>query len=397
MKRKLKIFYLHGFFREFVLLYPVYMLMFESKGLSMLEISSLLMIWSVPVFLLEIPSGILADVWSRKNMIVLGTVLKLIGFILWLFAQDFMLFAAGFIFWGLQEAFCSGSSEALLFDMLKEHEMDHEYERYAGRFRFFCGVSAALSMALGGFVAAVGFDVAALLSVASIGLSVIFALLLKDARKAECDAITWRYYFGQIKTGIKFSKNNAKLTVLIAFCTLIAVVPGVLEEYDQVYAQRVGLSLGWIGVWGAIRTGLESLGSWFAHKVKRLFATVNGLLVLAVLADLLLFISVYINAIYMLPVYGLFYMLASCGIVLAEGRIQRLTDSSQRATVLSVNSLLINLSGFVLLLGFGGISEQWDIRTAFLAMAVFTVVMVLPLAIAHKAVEKQEKNEHHAA
>ena len=35
---------------------------------------------------------------------------------------------------------------------------------------------------------------------------------------------------------------------------------------------------------------------------------------------LLLLISVYVNAVYILPVYGLFYMLTSCAYVLAEGR-----------------------------------------------------------------------------
>ncbi|NLT15230.1 MAG: MFS transporter, partial [Clostridiales bacterium] len=123
---------IHLFFREFVLLYPVYMLLFESKGLSDLDVSLLLIIWSVSVFILEVPSGIMADRWSRKNMIVLGTAFKVGGFVIWMFAGSFFAFALGFVFWGIQEAFCSGSTEALLFDTLKENGREDDYEKYAG-------------------------------------------------------------------------------------------------------------------------------------------------------------------------------------------------------------------------------------------------------------------------
>lgn len=391
MKKTIKVFYLHGFFREFVLLYPVYLLMFESRGLSIFEISTLLMIWSVPVFLLEIPSGALADMWSRKNMIVLGTALKLAGFTIWLFAHDFVLFAIGFILWGMQEAFCSGSTEALLFDVLKEHKKEQEYEKYAGRFRFFSGIAMAMAMVIGGFVAATGFHVAAILSMVSIALSLLFALMLKDVQSPTLEENSWKLYLQQLKTGFVLSQKSIRLTMALVLCALIAVVPGVLEEYDQLYAQRVGLSFGMVGVWGASRTGLESLGCWFAHRAKRIFGTASGISILAAVAGLLLFVSVYVNSVYMLPVYGLFYMLTSCAYVLAEGRIQRLTDSAQRATVLSINSLLINLSGFIILLGFGGICEYWSMRTGFLAMAVLLVLMICALALAHKVIRKTQK------
>ncbi len=391
MKKTIKLFYLHGFFREFVLLYPVYLLMFESRGLSIFEISALLMVWSVPVFLLEIPSGALADMWSRKNMIVLGTALKLAGFAIWLLAHDFVLFAAGFILWGMQEAFCSGSTEALLFDVLKEHDMERDYEKYAGRFRFFSGIAMAMAMATGGFVAASGFHLAAILSIASIGLSMLFALMLKDVKNPILEENSWKLYLQQLKNGFALSKKSIRLTITLALCALIGVVPGVLEEYDQLYAQRVGLSFGMVGVWGASRTGMESLGCWFADRAKRIFGTAKGISILAAVAGLLLFVSVYVNEVYMLPVYGLFYMLTSCAYVLAEGRIQRLADSSQRATVLSINSLLINLSGFIILLGFGVICEYWSMRIGFLAMAVLLVLLIFALALADKVIRKTQK------
>ena len=55
-----------------VLLYPVYALLFADAGVSAGQISSLFVIWSVTVFVLEIPSGAWADAYSRRRLLALG-------------------------------------------------------------------------------------------------------------------------------------------------------------------------------------------------------------------------------------------------------------------------------------------------------------------------------------
>ncbi len=389
MKSKLIPFYLHGFFREFVLLYPVYMLMFESKGLSVIEITWLLMIWSIPVFVLEIPSGMLADLWSRKKLIVLGTSLKLAGFTIWLFAQDFACFAVGFVLWGIQEAFCSGSTEALLFDLLSKHNKNDAYEKYAGRFRFCTGIASAAAMVLGGIVSASGYETAAALSVGSLALSLGFAMLLKDIKNKPHERTTWRIHFAEMKTGLSLTKKNIGILVPLGLCVMLAVQPGVLEEYDQLFARRVGLPLVWIGIWGAARTGMEALGGWLAYSMKRLIKTMGGICLLAAAAGVLLFVSAYVYKAAALPLYGLFYMLMSSGYIMAEGRLQREAEPSRRATVLSVSSLFINLSGMLILAGFGVASEKWGMRAGFLAMAMLTILSTFMFALINRALSKR--------
>ncbi len=57
---------------------------------------------------MEIPSGIVADPWSRKWSLVAGMALKAAGFVVWLVRPDF----AGFVLWGLQEGICTGVVDA---------------------------------------------------------------------------------------------------------------------------------------------------------------------------------------------------------------------------------------------------------------------------------------------
>lgn len=53
--------YIFSFFDEFILIYPFYAIMFQERGLDSAQISSLLITLSVVIFLLQIPSGIVAD------------------------------------------------------------------------------------------------------------------------------------------------------------------------------------------------------------------------------------------------------------------------------------------------------------------------------------------------
>jgi MFS family permease len=67
------------------MLYPVYAVLFAQTGLSAAEISSLFAIWSVTGFVLEVPSGLWADVYSRRRLLTLAPLLSAAGFALWTF------------------------------------------------------------------------------------------------------------------------------------------------------------------------------------------------------------------------------------------------------------------------------------------------------------------------
>src|SRR5690348_8577643 len=99
---------------DFVPFYAVYPALFADRGLSPAGISLLFAIWSVTSFLAEVPTGVLADLLSRR--IALGAAAASFAgcFACWTFAPTFAGFAAGFVLWGLSGALSSGAWEALL-------------------------------------------------------------------------------------------------------------------------------------------------------------------------------------------------------------------------------------------------------------------------------------------
>ena len=78
-------------------------------------------------FIFEIPTGIVADIYSRKLSIVIGAVLTGLGFILEGSISSFASVLVAQIIWGLGSTFTSGSIEAWIAEEEKEQDLDKIY------------------------------------------------------------------------------------------------------------------------------------------------------------------------------------------------------------------------------------------------------------------------------
>src|SRR3990167_9731086 len=90
----------------------------QTRGLNLLQVSS---IWSIivgTIFLAEVPTGVLADKIGRKWSIVTALLLQTSGEFLYFFAKDYFTFILIAILAGVGYAFLSGANEALIYDSL---------------------------------------------------------------------------------------------------------------------------------------------------------------------------------------------------------------------------------------------------------------------------------------
>ncbi|WP_436851273.1 MFS transporter [Streptomyces asoensis] len=150
--------YAYAFLDEFVLLYPVYALLFADSGLSVGQISSLFVLWSLTGVLLEVPSGAWADAVSRRLLLWVGPLLGAAGFALWVLFPSYGAFAAGFVLWGARGALGSGALEALVYEELDRAGAADRYARIMGRAHALGQVAVMAATGLAGPVfAAAGY------------------------------------------------------------------------------------------------------------------------------------------------------------------------------------------------------------------------------------------------
>lgn len=178
MARLARRLYAYSFLEDLILLYPVYALLFAEHGLSAASISSLFIIWSCVTFVVEIPSRLWADLFSRRRLLALAPLVTGAGYALWTWLPSYPAFAAGFVLWGVGGSLCSGTLQALVYEELERWEAAGSYARLMGRAQALgtTAVMAATALAspvlhLGGYAAVGAASVVVCLLGALVGRS----------------------------------------------------------------------------------------------------------------------------------------------------------------------------------------------------------------------------------
>lgn len=377
-------FYIYRFFCHWVPVYPVYLILFSEKGLSLSEISLLLMIWSVPLILLEIPSGILADIWSRKNLVLIGTALHAACFAVWIFADGFLLFAIGFVLWGISEAMISGALEALLFDSLKEKGMEDRFDTVYSRGETIARISIAIAMISGGFITQyLGYGVVICVSVGSLSIAVLCLLPVREVnsnRTDRKDEESFAVHGGSVfKKSLVFLFRSKMILLPVLLSILVFGMYGIIDEYDQEVASHYMPGILWIALWGTARFIAEAAGSFLAPFLKRLMQKKDSpvvpiIAVCVFAASSLLLFSIFRSP-FTVAFYGLYFMAMASMNVLIEDYIQQKIEDAGRSTVHSIVSLLMNLYAVILFSVFSGIFAVADIYVVLLAAAVYVIIV----------------------
>jgi MFS family permease len=295
-------------------LYPLYALLFADHGLSETEISVLFAIWSSVSVVTEVPSGALADHFSRRGALVAAGVLQASGYALWITLPGFTAFAAGFVLWGIGGSLVSGSMEALFYDGLAAAGAEAHYAQVIGRMRA-VGLLAQLPAA---GAATVLFSIGGygLVGWVSIGCCLAAAALASRLPEPPRDRVTDE---GGGLTGC--------FTTLRSGLAEIATRPPVCSAV-------LGVPLA--GAAGA------ALGGWANRLRPSALAPTCGVAVLALGAAGLarqpagmVFVAVF---------YGLYRLV----LVVADARLQERICGKARATVTSVAGLGTELGALVL-------------------------------------------------
>ena len=125
-------------------------LAFLDKGLSYFEIGILIGFREVCTNLFEIPSGAIADLYGRRRAMIFSFFAYIVSFVIFAVSGSlFPLFAAMF-FYGLGDAFRSGTHKAMIFDWLRLQGRSDEKTKIYGFTRSWSQMGSAVSVLIAG-------------------------------------------------------------------------------------------------------------------------------------------------------------------------------------------------------------------------------------------------------
>ncbi|HUB94010.1 MAG TPA: MFS transporter [Verrucomicrobiae bacterium] len=338
LRRKL---YWFSFFDEFILIYPLYTLMFQSHGLTGAQISSLLIVLSAAIFLLQIPAGSVADILPRRLVLTTAVMVRAVAFTCWLLFPNYAGFLVGFLLWGVKRAFVSGTMESFVFDELKRLTQSKEYTRITGKMQTY----SLVGFILGGFgasaLAGFGFPVILLCSIVAVCASAVAIYSLPSAPKVK--AVQRAPYMQTLKAGIRVTLRNP---VVLFIVSVGAVVNGlrVVDEYYGLFFHELRFDNQLVALWIAGIYVFDALGSLTVNRLENKHIPVGlALVVWAALLGVTTILPASLAPI-SLGLFGAMYYAMS---VLLNAYLQHEISDEARATATSVMSFAAELFSLV--------------------------------------------------
>lgn len=380
------------------ILTPVLTLVLCAHGASLSTVPVFLGIFAVTVMVLEVPSGVFADLKGRKNTFLMSHIFIWFSFFTIFRGNSPLFLALGNVFLGMGRAFGSGSMEALEIDRYIEKNGESHLPEINSLLAKLDNFGLAAGALLGGYLGYVDSDYSLnltclLLAEAVLILMAIFFVKEKGIKESKKPKQNLLKGFSEMVKNIRHSR------ILCIICGMAAVLGFLLAAVETYWQPSIKLYLpenltwllgivncsaylgGSIGNTAGMRI-LSKMGNTLSSK-KKLYAAFRVLLCLVPV--LMAFCRTwYIFAL----VYALVYMVSGMAGLIENTLLHEAADSSFRASMMSLYSLLVrggsigtSLVCSVLLQG-GNLNLVWIfVPLAALGATVLMILFVIPRKI----------------
>jgi len=357
---------------EAVVVYPFFSIMFnERSGISAAGVGTLLAVWQIVQILAEVPTGVIADRYSKKYSIIAGKIGKMLCFVIWFLWPNFTGYMAGFVLWGIGEACISGAAQAYLYELDSE-DSSHFLKRYA-RLKSLMMATYSLTFFFT-FLIGPRYPLLIALSALTMLVTAVIAITLPASKPREV------LKSAQILTEAKSTLIRSKVLILKFVRGLsIAGILGMLLELVGVIFRYYGMRLSIIPLVISCIALISSASFWLLHYYQAFIRR-------HYIACTVIFLAIFLI---MFPL-GFWFKVTGFVIitrylrilaVMLESDLQEDLPNSSRATITSAYSLVEKLlvAVFLFLAGISAINNSVAIPTLAVIILSCTAFIVVEL------------------
>lgn len=358
--------------------YPVFTVLFLDFGLTLEQFAILNAVWAATIVIVEVPSGALADMYGRRNLLIAAGIIMVVEISLLCFVplgNSRLLFAAFFVnrvLSGIAEAAASGADEALAYDALKSKGDINDWDLVLEKQMRVQSIAFICAMVLGAAVYDpdlmqrvfewLGLNVSVTQKMTlrfPLYLTLVMAVLTllttirmnESEHPEEGECLEPQGCLPSVLRAFKLTFQAGGWILKTPFA-LVVIVAGLL--FDHVIRMIITLSSQYYRLihlpeasFGLIGSGLSVLGLFVpgvARRMARRYPPVSNFLIVAALT-----FSGLLGMTFFIPYAGLIPMVLLAVVMFLIGffisyYLNQVTESSQRATVLSFKGLSLNLA-----------------------------------------------------
>ena len=400
--KQIKKFSMYGFLKNLKFFEPYLLIFLMDNGISLFQIGILFSIREIIINVFEIPSGFIADYLGRKKGLYICFIFYIISFMVFFLTKSFSVAVIGMIFFGLGEAFRSGTHKAMIYTFLDSKGWTSEKTFVYGKTRSVSLLGSAFSSILGILIILNVPSSGYIFLFSTIPYIIDFLLILSYPKFLDKGDIHAKTTFKQMLHSliINVLKNSSLKKILIGD-GLIESTLSAIKDFIQAILQSIIIGSSIIiisgaspkdnlnimlGIVYALMNLLGSLSSRRAYVLKRyrpgIFWINSYYWILGIFLALIgIFINHYI--IVCLLYLGL-YIIKNSRKPLFVDEIECYMEKSNRATILSISSQLKSFMLIILAPIIGYLADNFGIHVTMYFLAAL-LIFTLPYTYLKKS------------
>lgn len=342
---------------------------------QVLFLQSWFMFW---IFILEVPTGAVADYLGRKYSLALGAFIVTIGSLIYGSFPRFEIFLLGEFLFAACMAFISGADEALLYDTLKEEGRENLSKQIFGRVHSVRLLGMIVSALVGSLIASkLGLNYPMLFVSIPAVIAALVALSIKEpqVRKRVSES---KRYLEIIKEGSLFFLKHKFLRILALDAVLVSVAAYYVIWLYQPLLKNVGVSIAYFGLIHAILIGSEIVVANNFLTFEKLVGSESKFIKLSAILTAVAFLlaSVFPNIFTALAFIILGGGFGLTRLSLMSSLMNKFIPSERRATIISSISMFRRFL-LVLLNPLVGYLSERSLGTTFLLIGLIPLFVFL--------------------
>ncbi len=383
---------------------PVLSLALIDKGASISNLSIILGLYAFSVIMLELPSGIIADIFGRKKTFVSSLIIFTLSFSLLLMRNGFVVLCIVMMLYGLGKALASGSFDALFIDYYIDTFGKDKLHNVTTRLSVLEALGLSAGALSGGFYPEISvkffpsigiYDLNIIIRIIlTVGVIILSAIFIVDTvNRDKENPVSIKQH---IKNSSNFVFNNS--TVLCIFISVFSTgfFLSALETYWQPHFITLLPNISssrLLGLMAFLYLGAAMAGSILSNNtikkykfnLRKMYLLMRGLIALLLIVTALqtnipLFIAFYVS------IYLVFGMAT-----IPEGVILNSETPNQiRASVLSVKSFTMQIGGLSGSLLYSILINYISIPAIWMIAAIIILVTIAIIAKKFIVAEKTE-------
>ena len=321
-----------------------------ARGFSLVEIGLAETFYHASSLLTEIPSGTLADVYGRKKMLIVSTLIHILASATMILSNGLALVCLSIALYAVCDSFASGSGDALAFDSLKSVGQEGTYDRYESGQLTIYRLCNGISTLCAGFALIIGYRIAYATGIVTSLIQIGILATLKEIRINEPETLASSALKALLlcfRDSLRFLRGKGKAFLLMITNSLVGAADILLLFFLQAKLPASGIPGEWLGpalfvmqIGGVL--GAKLILKFKKHSYRSVFLASSGLILAGILLE-------HTGISLLMTAGGFIAALADDALqVRTNTRLQTIFPSEQRATLISIECFTFSIIMIVL-------------------------------------------------